>query len=275
MSIYSGVVFFVSRSSKTINQQRAALARTAMNLQVANGELHEAQERVVVVSHDTETRAKKLQALAELSRGVTATLDPAHVFETIVRAGAALLEGTVATVWTLEGEALLLRASQGAHEALSLQRRLRLGEGLVGAVAQQKQPRLVLALPDTWQGEMAKDACAEGQLTAAGFPLLVEDRCLGVLMVARPVAQLFTLDDVALLSTLANQAAVAVDNALLYQELRRLPHPLQGRQGELRALEDETLLQFAPSHPLLQTLALHDEVGHQAQGNVMLLGLGR
>jgi hypothetical protein len=60
----------------------------------------------------------------------------------------------------------------------------------------------------------------------------------------------------------------------LAQKLRSLPHPLQCRQCELRALEDETLLQFAPSHPVIQTLALHNEVGHQAQGNVMLLGVG-
>jgi hypothetical protein len=47
-----------------------------MDLQGATGALHQAQEQIVAMSHDSEARTRKLQALADFSRGVTATLLP-------------------------------------------------------------------------------------------------------------------------------------------------------------------------------------------------------
>ena len=59
------------------------------------------------------------------------------------------------------------------------------------------------------------------------------------------------------------------------QNLRNHSHPPQCRQCDLCACEEEASLTVAPGHAVIQPLALHNEVGHQTQGNVMLLGVGR
>jgi hypothetical protein len=56
------------------------------------------------------------------------------------------------------------------------------------------------------------------------------------------------------------------------QILRGTSDPLQSRQGALGPLEDELALALAPGRPAVEALPLHDEVGHQAEGDMMLLG---
>jgi hypothetical protein len=58
------------------------------------------------------------------------------------------------------------------------------------------------------------------------------------------------------------------------QKLRSLSDPLQSWQWELSAFEDETLLEFPPGHPVVESLTLYNEVRHQTQRDVMLLGAG-
>jgi hypothetical protein len=56
------------------------------------------------------------------------------------------------------------------------------------------------------------------------------------------------------------------------QNLRSSPHTLQSRQCTLWICEDELSLALPPGVPSVETLTLHNEVGHQAQRDMMLLG---
>ena len=52
-------------------------------------------------------------------------------------------------------------------------------------------------------------------------PLLVKDRCIGVFDLESPELDAFTKRDVEILTLLASQAAVAIENARLYEEMSR------------------------------------------------------
>jgi len=94
---------------------------------------------------------------------------------------------------------------------------LKVGEGLVGhAVLHKavivvddvsKDPRYIRVVDDV-QSELV-------------VPLLVKDRCVGVFDLESPEIAAFTQEHVELLTSLAASAAVAIDNARLYDELRR------------------------------------------------------
>ncbi|MCX7995664.1 MAG: sensor domain-containing diguanylate cyclase [candidate division WOR-3 bacterium] len=62
------------------------------------------------------------------------------------------------------------------------------------------------------------------------FPLMIGDRLIGVLDVESPEIDGFTPDDIKILSTLSAQIAIALDNARLYEEAKRLSltDPLTG-----------------------------------------------
>src|SRR5713101_2816928 len=58
----------------------------------------------------------------------------------------------------------------------------------------------------------------------------------------------------------------------LLQNVRSLSHPLQGRQREPWAFEDELPLELAPCEPPVETLALHNQIGYETKDDMMLLG---
>ena len=66
----------------------------------------------------------------------------------------------------------------------------------------------------------------------AGVPMIARDQILGVISLQSDRAGAFTGDDVVLLTAIANQAAVALDDARLYHDLQRLNTALEARVAE-------------------------------------------
>ncbi len=93
---------------------------------------------------------------------------------------------------------------------------LKVGEGIVGYAAEHKA---VVNVPD-----VTKDTryipWVEDCRSELAIPLLVKDRCIGVLDLESPNYDAFSKHDVELLTLLASQVAVAVENARLYETLR-------------------------------------------------------
>jgi len=85
---------------------------------------------------------------------------------------------------------------------------------------------------------------SSGLFTGTGLPLVVRRRALGVIFIFRNYRDVFSSNDRALLSSFANQAAIAVQNALQYKELVR-------RNQRLDALLDSAadgILILGPDH---------------------------
>jgi sigma-B regulation protein RsbU (phosphoserine phosphatase) len=96
-------------------------------------------------------------------------------------------------------------------------RHITLGDGLVGWAALHKEPVLV--------ADVAKDPryinLVEDVQSELAIPMLIKDRCVGVFDLESPELDAFTKEHQELLTLLASQAAVAIDNARLYAEVRQ------------------------------------------------------
>jgi sigma-B regulation protein RsbU (phosphoserine phosphatase) len=92
---------------------------------------------------------------------------------------------------------------------------VKLGEGLVGYAALHKEPVLV--------SDVSKDSryikVLEDVRSELVVPMLVKDRCIGVFDLESPELDAFTKRDAEVLTLLASQAAVAVENARLYERI--------------------------------------------------------
>ena len=90
-----------------------------------------------------------------------------------------------------------------------------LGEGLVGYAALHREAVLV---PD-----VSKDPryikVVDDVRSELAVPMLLKDRCIGVFDLESPELDAFTKRDVEILTLLASQAAVAIENARLYEEV--------------------------------------------------------
>jgi sigma-B regulation protein RsbU (phosphoserine phosphatase) len=93
---------------------------------------------------------------------------------------------------------------------------MKLGDGLLGYAALHKEPVLV---DDVTQDPRYIKA-VEDVRSELVIPLLVKDRCIGVFDLESPELGAFTKKHVELLTLLAAQAAVSIENARLYEEIR-------------------------------------------------------
>src|ERR1700752_1959779 len=136
----------------------------------------------------------------------------------------------------------------------------RLGDGLVGWAALHKEPVLV---SDVSQDPRYINLVADARSELV-IPMLIKDRCIGVFDLESPELDAFTKEHKELLTLLASQAAVAIENARLYEELRRREERIEKElqfaqrvQAALLPTELPTLLRsadvawrFAPAHEL-------------------------
>ena len=107
---------------------------------------------------------------------------------------------------------LAVRYGKGAES-----RHVKLGEGLVGWAALHKEALIVADVSkDPRYINLVEDARSEMVI-----PMLIKDRCIGVFDLESPELDAFTKEHLELLTLLASQAAVAIDNARLYEEVRR------------------------------------------------------
>ena len=94
--------------------------------------------------------------------------------------------------------------------------RVRLGEGIVGYAALHREAVLVSDVSqDPRYIQVVSDVRSE-----LAIPMLIKDRCIGVVDLESPELDAFSKRDVEILTLLASQAAVAIENARLYEELR-------------------------------------------------------
>lgn len=179
-----------------------------------------------------EGMAGRLATVGQLANLVNSTLDPHRVFDFIAEATSRLLDGTAALLLVADetDESLTIRASHGVgRPERRTQDRFRAGEGLAGWVFQRREP---LVLPDMLADPRTVNRAwieAEGLHAFAGVPLMLRDRCLGVLCAMRAGELTFGAPDVDLLASFAAHAATAIQNARLYERA-------EGEGERLRAI---------------------------------------
>ncbi|MCP4539649.1 MAG: GAF domain-containing protein [Chloroflexi bacterium] len=165
-----------------------------------------------------ERQTAQLQVGAEVSREAAAILDVNRLLDTTVRLISERFGFYHAGVFLVDdpGEYAILRAasSEGGQRMLERGHRLSVGKvGIVGNVAATGEPRIAL--------DVGEDAVyfdnpdMPNTRSEMGLPLNVRGRTIGVLDVQDTQEAAFTDNDITALQTLADQLAVAIDNARL------------------------------------------------------------
>ncbi|MFD5620402.1 helix-turn-helix domain-containing protein [Streptomyces yangpuensis] len=171
-------------------------------------------------------REAELAALFDTAGDLARLRDLDAVLKAIVHR-AKLLLGTDVTYLSLNDDDAgdtYMRVTDGSVSAAFQQVRLGMGEGLGGLVAETARPYSTGDYRDdrrfrhtaTIDGAVVE----EGLRAILGVPLRLGTRVIGVLYAADRTARTFTPDEVALLSSLADHAAIAIDGARLLDETR-------------------------------------------------------
>ncbi|MEU6755698.1 helix-turn-helix domain-containing protein [Streptomyces sp. NPDC046685] len=171
-------------------------------------------------------REAELAALFDTAGDLARLRDLDAVLKAIVHR-AKLLLGTDVTYLSLnddEAGDTYMRVTDGSVSAAFQQVRLGMGEGLGGLVAETARPYSTGDYRDDqrFRHTTTIDSAVteEGLRAILGVPLRLGTRVIGVLYAADRTARTFTPDEVALLSSLADHAAIAIDSARMLDETR-------------------------------------------------------
>jgi signal transduction histidine kinase len=239
--------------------RRVAIGNLDEPVRVAShGELSQLAEAFNAMMTDLATRERhlkarqsELEALRQVSLQLTSTLDPDRVLDTITNSALSLVDATEVHIFIGDppGDTLKFAASAWRDEAEHLPARQPRADGLVATAARTGQPQVVNnadmhPLFDT------PEARSWGIKAAAAFPLKPGDQSLGVFNISFDDRCTLSKDDLRILDLLADQAAIALENAWLYKNLAE-------RETRLHTLAQK-LVKVQEEERRLVGLDLHD-----------------
>jgi GAF domain-containing protein len=169
-------------------------------------------------------RTRETRALFEAGRTVTASLDPERTVRVIMEQAQAVLGVASCGIMTLDPltRELTLVASLDLPEDLMRGVRIPEGEGIAGRAVRDLRPRQSADLfndPRVRYRELPRQS---GLRAAMAAPLRVGDRAIGVIEVFHREVHQFTAAEEELLVALADQAAIALEHARLYEGLETM-----------------------------------------------------
>jgi sigma-B regulation protein RsbU (phosphoserine phosphatase) len=158
-----------------------------------------------------------LETLAEIGREMTAILDLDELLTRVAQLVNRLIDYRTFGIALLDERSGMLEMKVAiSHGDPRYLHPVKLGEGIVGSAALQKE---VVLVPDVSKEPRYIEA-VEDVRSELVIPLLLKDRCIGVFDLESPELDAFSKKHVELLTLLAAQAAVAIENARLYEALR-------------------------------------------------------
>jgi signal transduction histidine kinase len=169
---------------------------------------------------ETELRALQLQTLNEISNELSSELDLETLLGGIMRSAVDILNSEAGSLFLIDEATgdLVFRVVEGGAQNL-VGERIEQGTGIVGQVADTRLPEIVNSVTENqaWRSDV-DDRTEFSTESIIAVPLLIHDEAIGVLeVINKRDGSPFTQDDVALLTTFGAQAAVAIENARLYE----------------------------------------------------------
>jgi len=233
-----GLVVIIAFFWVNSREMDRALVRERQLIAELKNTQEQLEQRVDERTSDLKSRALQIQAAAEVGRAAVTIRDLNELLTKVTHLISARFGFYHVGIFLLDkrNEYAVLHAanSQGGQRMLKRGHKLRVGEvGIVGYVTGKREPRIALDvgedavyfdnpdLPET-RSEMA-------------LPLVIGDILLGALDVQSRHAGAFTTDDISTLEVLADQLAVAIENARLLREMQEALETAQRAYGDISA----------------------------------------
>jgi GAF domain-containing protein len=171
---------------------------------------------------DATRRAEEAAALYELSQAVTSTLRLEDVLERVADSVLSLLSVDRFALFLRDrdGERLRLVMGRGLADGAAERLRPLVGQGIPGWVLEFETPTGVQDVAADHRNASAP-LHTEGVASMACMPLQTGNEAIGVLCAMSSRRRQFTIAEMELLYTIANQASVAIENARVYEDVRQ------------------------------------------------------
>lgn len=174
---------------------------------------------------DTKIRARQLYLLNQISRAVNSVLNLREVLWLILRNAVKLTNAVSGAILLLENEDDLVMKEAYNMPPGWQSIRIKVGQGLCGHATFIRQPYFSNNVKN--DPYYIGDPEMENIKSEMAVPIILEKKVIGVIKIDSDEAERFKNEDVELMSTLANSAAVAIANSQFYEEVKNLNKTLE------------------------------------------------
>jgi len=224
--------------------------QTALTLE--NARLYQAAEK----------RASQLQALSDVAATLTVTLEPEDLIDSLLGRLESVVPYETGTLWLREGDLLKIHAARGFDP----------DQELIGISTNTEDSLLFSQMTETNQPILVDDVRTDDRFPALkperlswlGIPLMAKGEMVGVIALEKNEAGYYTREHIQAAATFASQAAVALENANLYQQMLLRAIEMDQRStrlamlnrfsNEISAVLDPTGILNATTSELVNTL---------------------
>lgn len=170
-------------------------------------------------------------ALLTVSRAITSEKYLEDILGLIVTVTAEVMESKICSLMLIDDDGKLhVKATQSMSKEYNKKRLVELGKGIVGKVASENRPAIVRDVREEEEYIYRDMARKEGLVSLLSVPLAVKGRVIGVINCYTSRPHDFTEAEVTVVTTIANQAAVAIENTELLVRSRVIEEELESRK---------------------------------------------
>ncbi|MFC1621111.1 HD domain-containing phosphohydrolase [Candidatus Omnitrophota bacterium] len=169
-------------------------------------------------------KIKELSTLYEISKSITSTLRLDQVLRLITRKAAKIMNASACSLRLLDHskQVLILKCAYNLDQSFyKIKKSLEVGESIAGRVVQKGEPCIIKDIHKERHYKYPHLARRKGLCSLITVPLVQKNRIMGVLSIYNKKICDYTKDDVELLSMLADQATIAIENARLYEQAEK------------------------------------------------------
>jgi PAS domain S-box-containing protein len=172
---------------------------------------------------EAQRRAQEVSSLMAASEAISFTLSLSKRLELLAERARRLVEADHASIYLMQddGETLQPLVALDVHAEQVQLAPLVVGEGLAGRVVLTGQAEIVNDASDQPDAAGLVPGAPDGQQCLLSVPLRIKSHVFGTMILGRYGERAFRDDDLRLMSSLATQAALAIENARLFEESNR------------------------------------------------------
>lgn len=180
---------------------------------------------------------KQIEALSQISQAVSSNLLLEDILRLIVSVTAEVMDSRICSLMLVDEKKreLVVRATQSISEDYNQKPNLKIGEGIAGRVVEEKKSLSVLDVKRDPRYINTDIAVKEGLCSLLSVPLTVRGKIIGALNCYTHAIHNFTETEIAVLLTVATEAAMVIDHQGLLDRSRFIQEELETRKLVERA----------------------------------------
>jgi len=180
---------------------------------------------------------EQINALTKISKAIASDIYLEDILHLIVTLTAEMMGSNICSLMLIDEEKkeLLIKATQSVSEEYNKKPPLKLGEGIAGKVAKENKPIAVKDVTKEKEYKHKDIAKKEGLCSLLCVPLAAKGKVIGVINCYTSTPHEFSETEINILTSVANQAAVAIENAELMVKSKVIQEELETRKRIERA----------------------------------------